>query len=74
MLGRNDLVKKLNSRGCNIADPIDNLYFCVELIIGVGNYFKFIHAQKIFENMYMLPSKLLFCKTGFCCNANQNCL
>ena len=60
MLGRSDVVKKLKSNGYNLADPTDNsdLYFNVDLLIGVDNYFKFIHAQKIDEDLFMLPSKL----------------
>ena len=60
MDGRSRAVKKLKEINLNLADPnekTDN-YSDLSVLIGVDNYFKFVYAQNIIDDLYALPSKL----------------
>ena len=60
MNGRSESVRVLSKMNLNLADPTcdTDLYNSVSVLIGVDNYYKFVYAQKIIDDLYLIPSKL----------------
>lgn len=60
MTGRSTVVKALKNRGVILADYTDStaFYTDVGMLIGVDHYFSFLYAQRIQENVYILPTKV----------------
>ena len=60
MTGRSEAVKILKSKNLTLADDNDqfDLYTNVNVLIGVDHFFKFVFAQRVTDDLYLIPSKL----------------
>ena len=59
MVGRGKVINEVNKYKLNLADNAcyDRIN-CLHLLIGVDNLYKFLHGNRVRDNIYEIPSKL----------------
>lgn len=60
MIGRSMMAKELLQNGVMLADPTTNcdVYSDLNLLVGIDNYFKFVYAPKLCDDLYGIPSNV----------------
>ena len=59
MPGRSSMIEKIKRKIVNMADISNRDVTCLELIIGVDNYHKFVDGDKISEDIYTVNTGFL---------------
>ena len=73
MPGRENLISKIKSNACKLADQSSNDRFNrIDVLIGVDHYFKFVHGNNLVDDIYQISSKLGTLIMGTVFNGNPD--